>query len=488
MDKNRKKVFSENRKADPDNPYDGCVEDGCSGKYDWDFHYKNYVCGTCGFVYDAFVHTYVKEVEKDGEKIKVVKKRYVPSKFNKRDDGGSEFPSQKGLYRKLSQIDSKTRRHNSWSKNQRDKEFNKDFYGASIEEYWNAHSDGLSELEKCKLVLEMEKHFMIREDVITEALYERGRFTTGSRSVRSYHIMEEKGTWIKKMWKNFTKDYDINCRLFLIAENILKVSDIVKEHWADVSRILGFYDIVKNGNRYVSDYKKIIENKLLLSTIDKFDTDGRFSTYYELFESCEELSKLSGGLITPRIFSNYIFEKKKNTNTLESVYKYNEYKISKDVFKIVRGKCFSVTELKKRIGVSKSSIKGAVNILSECGMVNTYKDISLVSCGAEFDSPTTNRYVFLLDDLSIFEKIPNFNIIKTALDNGFVRVKYFQSLSKFGYEPSRSRFNKLGKSGFLYLKSRRSGKWFPTEKSKLFYESVKDGTFKGFDWLDSLKL
>jgi hypothetical protein len=489
MNKDRKRVFSENRKADPDNPYDGCVEDGCSGKYNWDFHYKNYVCGTCGIAYDAFTETFVERKKNDGKIIEEVKKQRVPNYFNKRDDGGSEFPIQKGPYRKLSQIDSKTRRHNSWSKNQRDKEFNKDFHGSTIEEYWNRNSTGLNERKKCELILGMKKHFILREAVITDTLYERGLFTSAGRSMNSYHIMEKKGNWIKKCWNKFTKDVDIRGKEFLTAKKIIKVSELVKENEYDVARILEFQGLLTYGRRFVAIYSKIESVSFLHPTIEKFNVDGHFEKYYELFESCEELSKMSGDLVKPQFFAKYVCETKKNIHSREVAFKFGSYKIAKKILEYIQTGCCSVAKLKEFFNASDTAILDGITMMEESNVVNGYRDVLLLPFGSHIESKKSNKYVFLSDDLTIFEKIPDFFIIKAALDDGFVRIDNFKDFSGLTYRGSISHFKKLKKNGFLDIdiKQRHTGKWLPTKKAEKFYESVKDGTFKGFDWLDSLE-
>jgi len=487
MNKNLKRVFSENRKADPNNSYDGCVEDGCEGKYDWDSRYKNYVCGVCGIAYDAFTETFVERKKKDGKIIEEVKKQRVPGYFNNRDDGGSEIPFNKS-YRKLAQIDSKTRRHSSWSKNQRDKEFNKDFHGATIEEYWNRNSVGLNEREKCELIIGMKKHFILREAVITDTLYERGLFKSAGRSMNSYHIMEEKGNWIEKLWNKFTKDVDVGGKEFLSAEKIIKVSKLVKEDKYDVARILGFQELLTYGGRFIATHSKMESVSFLYPIIEKMNTDGRFQKYYELFESCEKLSEMSGGLVKPQVFVKYVCETKKNVHSREAAFKFGSYKISKKILEYIQTGCCSAAELKEFFDVSHSTILDGIDMMEKSDVVNGYRDVLLLPFGSAIESKKSNKYVFLSDDLSIFEKIPDFFIIKKALDDGFVRVDYFKEFSGLTHRGSITHFKKLKKNGFLDIdiKNRHTGKWLPTKKAEVFYESVQDGTFKGFDWLDSL--
>jgi len=388
------------------------------------------------------------------------------------------------MYKKLSWVDSTTRRHSSWSKNQRDKEFNKDFHGSTIEEYWNRNSIGLNGRKKCELILGMKKHFILKEAVITDTLYERGLFTSAGRSMYAYHIMEKKGNWIEKLWNNFIKDVDIRGKDFLTAEKIIKISDIVGEHWSDVSKILEFCDIVSNGNRMVSMYNRINENENLFSTIEKFDNDGRFDTDYKLFKCCEELSKLSGGSIKTRSFSNYVFETKKNINSREAYLKYYHYIAANGVFECVRDGCRSIPEMTNLIKSGSINTVFGIFMLEEEGMVFSYYD----TCPDFCDKRSSVKYVFLNGDISIFEKIPDFYVIKMSLEKELIHIKDVQKFINTNTENSRRRIKSLEKKGFLEKNSNGRYGWVATEKAKKFYGSIKDGTFEGFDWLDSLKL
>jgi hypothetical protein len=447
----------DNKNSDTEQTLDDlCRQKDCKGHLHFDLNVKYYICDVCDKKYD------------NGFLFEHVPRGFWMGKNNSSSiDSNLSSLSNKNRekFRKLRAIDHQLIRGAAWKQYLKKIRYSKDKNGERISYIWEEKSKDLSELQKCELIVDLEKKLNLPERVITDTLYERKLWTSACRLFSSYKIFKEKGEHIRNSWLALTKNNPVNGSSIKLANviNTIASTKKINEDPYNISQVLKYLGLSKSGNFALNDVKRFKEMQFLDTLLDNYD----LSTDWKICKHSEELSAISGNKFKPRLIMKYIYERENKVDGYTS-FNYTQYLIAKEIPKILKkDNVKTVNELSLILKKNKRYIIYAIKMLEEENYIQTHKDI--------FEQSGNCLYAYI-PNKQIFDKIPDFIVIKNAI-NCSVHTSDVSKLLNVPMDVGFTKIKKLIKTEYLTSITLNHGgstgkKYAPTQKAIDFYESI----------------